>query len=83
MNIVKWMMYSTALLIVVIPTTIALFSATSFSSSFSHTMITLAILLVIAAKLLNVVQKRQQNKTYAGDVGAVVGLLLVVIIRFI
>jgi len=80
---VKWFMYTVAGLLILIPTMYVIISDTSFSSVTSNFLIFLAILLVILGKLISLLDKKKENRSYAFDMGAIIGLSIVLIIRFI
>ncbi|WP_404431357.1 histidine kinase [Sutcliffiella horikoshii] len=81
MEKVKWFMYTVAGLLIVIPTIYVIISDTSFSSVTSNILISIAILLVIFGKLISVMDKKKENRSYAVDIGAIIGLLTVFILR--
>ncbi|WP_404448565.1 histidine kinase [Sutcliffiella horikoshii] len=83
MEKVKWFMYTVAGLLIVIPTMYVIISDTSFSSVASNVLIFIAILLVILGKLISLLDKKKENRSYAVDMGAIIGLSIVLIIRFI
>lgn len=83
MEKVKWFMYTVAGLLIVIPTMYVIISDTSFSSVTSNVLIFLAIMLVILGKLITLLDKKKENRSYAIDMGAIIGLSIVLIIRFI
>ncbi|WP_226683188.1 histidine kinase [Sutcliffiella horikoshii] len=80
---VKWLMYTAAGLLIAIPTMYVIISDISFSSVTSNILISIAILLVILGKFISVVDKKKEKKRYAVDMGAIIGLSIVLIIRFI
>ncbi|KGA95943.1 histidine kinase [Alkalihalobacillus alcalophilus ATCC 27647 = CGMCC 1.3604] len=79
MDKLKWFLYFSAVLLVGIPISIALMSDTTFSSTFSQIVISTATFLVILGKFITVFQKRKENKRFAGDIGAIIGLFIVII----
>ena len=83
MEKVKWFMYTVAGLLIVIPTMYVIISDTSFSSVTSNVLIFLAIMLVILGKLITLLDKKKENRSYAIDMGAIIGLTIVFFIRFI
>ncbi len=76
-------MYLSAVLLIVIPTIIVLVSDVTFTATFSSTVIVISIVLVILGKLITVFQKRKENKSFAVDIGALIGLSIVITLRFI
>ncbi|WP_223701622.1 histidine kinase [Sutcliffiella deserti] len=83
MEKVKWFLYLSAVLLVGIPTMLAIASGSTFSSTVSNIIISSAIVLVVLGKLLTVHEKRKDNKIFSGDIGVIIGLSLVLVIRFI
>lgn len=78
----KWCLYLTALLLIGIPITIVLLSdAITFSSSFSNTVTSTAIILFIFGKMITVHKKRKENKSYASDIGIIIGISIVLVAR--
>lgn len=83
MGKLKVFLYLSAALLIVIPTLIVFMSDLPFSSTFSSTVISIAIILMNLGILLTVFQKRKENKNIAGEIGAIIGLSIVLIIHFI
>ncbi|MDL4842388.1 histidine kinase [Aquibacillus rhizosphaerae] len=81
----KWraFLYISALFLIVIPISIVLMTDDPFRSIFSNLVISLAIILVILGKSITVVEKRKESKRFAPDIGAIIGLSIVLIIGFI
>ncbi|WP_068676694.1 histidine kinase [Oceanobacillus sp. Castelsardo] len=81
----KWsyFLYLTAVLSIVIPILTVLMTDVPFSSIFSHTVLSIAIILVIIGKLITIFQKRKEIKSFVPDVGVVIGLFIVLIISLI
>ncbi|WP_404469779.1 histidine kinase [Sutcliffiella horikoshii] len=80
MEKVKWFMYTVAGLLIVIPTMYVFIFDTGFSSLTSNILISIAILLVILGKLISVIEKKKENRNYAVDIGAIIGLSIVLIL---
>ncbi|UAL48205.1 histidine kinase [Sutcliffiella horikoshii] len=80
MEKVKWFMYTVAGLLIVIPTMYVFIFDTGFSSLTSNILISIAILLVILGKLISVIEKKKENRSYAVDIGAIIGLSIVLIL---
>ncbi|WP_239094247.1 histidine kinase [Bacillus sp. B15-48] len=55
----------------------------TFSSTFSHSIISTAFVLVILGKMITVQEKRKDNKRFASDIGIMIGLSIVLVTRFI
>ncbi|MCK0470543.1 histidine kinase [Halalkalibacter sp. APA_J-10(15)] len=84
MNKWKWVLYVSAALFIIIPISVVLISDHStFSSAFSHTVISIAILLVILGKVVTILEKRKGNRSFVPDVGAVIGLSMVLVFSLI
>ncbi|WP_245840058.1 hypothetical protein [Sutcliffiella horikoshii] len=49
----------------------------------SNILISIAILLVILGKLISVFEKKKENGRYAVDIGAIIGLAIVLIIGIV
>lgn len=81
----KWklFLYLSAILLIVIPISIVLMTDVPFHSIFSHTVLNAAIILVILGKMITIFEKRKESKSYAPDLGAIIGLSIVLIIGFI
>ncbi|WP_404461161.1 histidine kinase [Sutcliffiella horikoshii] len=80
MEKVKWFMYTVAGLLIVIPTMYVFIFDIGFSSLTSNILISIAILLVILGKLISVIEKKKENRSYAVDFGAIIGLSIVLIL---
>ncbi|HLR74443.1 MAG TPA: histidine kinase [Virgibacillus sp.] len=74
-------LYVSAVLIIIIPIVIVLMSDVTFSPTLSHTMISTSIVLLLLGKMITVFEKKSKNKSYALDVGALIGLVIVLIIN--
>ncbi|MFC0561520.1 histidine kinase [Halalkalibacter alkalisediminis] len=79
----KLFLYLSAVLLIVIPTIIVFMSDVTFTAAFSSTVIITSIVLVILGKLITVFQKRKENKSFAIDIGAIVGLSIVITLKLI
>lgn len=77
MEKVKWFMYTVAGLLIVIPIMYVIISDTSFSSLTSNILISIAILLVVLGKVISVMDKMKEKRSYAADLGAIIGLSIV------
>lgn len=80
MGKLKWILYLAAILLIAIPTLIVLISDATFSSTFSHTIISVAIIFVILGKMITVLEKRKKHQSVAPDIGIIIGLFIVFII---
>ncbi|WP_234946586.1 histidine kinase [Bacillus sp. m3-13] len=76
-------MYTVAGLLIVIPTMYVFIADTYFSSVTSNILISIAILLVILGKFISVFEKKKENSRYAVDIGAIIGLAIVLIIGIV
>ncbi|MGD6993265.1 histidine kinase [Sutcliffiella horikoshii] len=83
MEKVRWFLYTVAGLLIVIPTMYVFIADTYFSSVTSNILISIAILLVILGKLISVFKKKKENGRYAVDIGAIIGLAIVLIIGIV
>ncbi|ART75366.1 histidine kinase [Sutcliffiella horikoshii] len=83
MEKVRWFLYTVAGLLIVIPTMYVFIADTYFSSVTSNILISIAILLVILGKLISVFEKKKENGRYAVDIGAIIGLAIVLIIGIV
>ncbi|MGD6834843.1 histidine kinase [Sutcliffiella halmapala] len=83
MEKLRGLLYLSAVLLVGIPTLIVIASDDSFSSTFSNILISIAIVNVMLAKLVTVFEKRKENRRFSVDIGTIIGLSIVLIIRFI
>ncbi|TYS58742.1 histidine kinase [Sutcliffiella horikoshii] len=83
MEKVRWFLYTVAGLLIVIPTMYVFIADTYFSSVTSNILISKAILLVILGKLISVFEKKKENGRYAVDIGAIIGLAIVLIIGIV
>jgi len=81
MEKVKWFMYTVAGLLIVIPIMYVIISDTSFSSLTSNILISIAILLVVLGKVISVMDKKKEKRSYAADLGAIIGLSIVFTLR--
>lgn len=82
MEKLKWFLYFTALMIICVPTAIVVLTDdVTFSSTFSQTLISTAIILVILGKGITVFKKRNENKNFPADIGAIIGLSIVLLAR--
>lgn len=79
----KLLLYLSAILLIVIPIAIVLMSDVPFSSTFSHTIISTAIILLILGKMITLFEKKKENKSFAPDTGIIIGLSVVLILNFI
>ncbi|OLO26761.1 histidine kinase [Alkalihalophilus pseudofirmus] len=84
MNKLKWFLYLSGALLIVIPTSVVLMSEdVIFSATLSNTVISSAIILVILGKMITILEKRKVNKSFVPDIGAVIGLFIVLVFRLI
>jgi predicted tellurium resistance membrane protein TerC len=84
MEKLKWLFYLIAFMLISIPTSIVLMDDdVTFSSTFSNTVISTAIVLVILGKLINVYKKRKENKSFVSDIGIIIGITIVLITNFV
>ena len=84
MRKLKLFLYLSAVLLMGIPTSIVLISEdVTFSSKFSNTIISTALGLVIIGKSITLYQKRKDNKSFAPDIGVIIGLAIVLVTRFV
>ncbi|MHA6252955.1 histidine kinase [Oceanobacillus sp. CAU 1775] len=83
MEKVKWILFSSAALLITIPILIVIITDQPFSSTFSNTALFSALSLIILGKLITVIQKKKVNKIYATDIGMIIGLFIVLLIRVI
>nr|WP_246879848.1 histidine kinase [Bacillus suaedae] len=80
----KWFLYLSAALLIFIPISIVLMSDTiTFSSTFSKIVISTGIILVIFGKVLSLLEKRKENKSFSTDIGIITGLLIALVARFV
>lgn len=84
-NMGKWkfFLYLIAVLLIIIPLVTVLITDVPFSSIFSHIVLSSAISLVIIGKLITIFERRKENHSFAPDLGVVIGLFIVLVIRFI
>jgi hypothetical protein len=66
-----------AVLIILIPTCIVLATEITFSSSFSQIALCISLALFILGKILIVIKKDKGEKSILGDIGVIVGLIIV------
>ena len=83
MNKLIFSLYIIAILLVVIPTIIVLITDIPFSSTFSRTVLIVAIILVILGKMITIIEKRKHTKSFAPDIGIVIGLSTALVLSFI
>ncbi|WP_078427482.1 histidine kinase [Alkalihalobacterium alkalinitrilicum] len=84
MNKLKWFLYLSGASLIVIPTSVVLMSEdVTFSATLSNTVISSAIILVILGKMITILEKRKVNKSFVPDIGAVIGLFIVLVLRLI
>ncbi|WP_077617513.1 histidine kinase [Bacillus sinesaloumensis] len=84
MEKMKWFLYLSALLLIGIPIFIVLFSDdVTFSSTFSHIVLSIGILLFISGKLIAISEKKKESKRLAPDIGVVIGLFIVLVFRLV
>jgi predicted tellurium resistance membrane protein TerC len=80
----KWFLYLSAVLLIGIPISIVLMDDNvTFSSTFSNTVISTAIVLVILGKMINIYIKRKENKSFVSDVGIIIGIFIVLVARLV
>lgn len=75
--------YLCAVLLIVIPTSIVLMTNVPFSSTFSHLVISAALILIILGKLITVIEKRNIGEKIAPELGVIMGLSIVLILKLI
>lgn len=73
-------LYICALLIISIPTCIALITDISFGPLFDKTLIGLAYILVIIGKLISILKNKNESKSISGDVGILTGIFIAFVI---
>ncbi|WP_026909111.1 hypothetical protein [Paucisalibacillus globulus] len=83
MNKWKLPLYIIAILLVIIPTIIVLITDIPFSSTFSRSVLSAAIILVILGKMITIIEKRKHTKSFAPDVGIVIGLSIALVLSLI
>ena len=74
-------LYVIAALLIFIPTWFALRNEIIYSSSFITMVIDAVLLLFIIGKLVTIREKKRENQPIARDVGIVLGLLALFIVR--
>lgn len=77
----RTILYVSAVLIIIIPIVIVLMSDVTFSPTLSHTMISTSIVFLILGKMITLFEKKSKNKSHALDVGAIIGLAIVLTIN--
>lgn len=65
-----------AILIIAIPIGFKFYTEISFSALFSKMVLGAALLLMMAGKLLDLLNKRRVNKSIAFDIGIIVAMLI-------
>ncbi|MBD8071082.1 histidine kinase [Bacillus sp. PS06] len=84
MNKLKWILYWSGASLIIIPTIVVLISDdVTFNSTISNIVINTAIILVILGKMITIFEKKKGNKSFVPDIGAVIGLFIVLVIRFV
>ncbi|WP_047985764.1 hypothetical protein [Ornithinibacillus californiensis] len=83
MNKLKLILYVSAVLLIAIPTLIVFISDASFSSTTSNTIITISIVFIVLGKVINIVEKKKENNRIAIDIGVIVGLAIVILLRWL
>lgn len=73
-------LYISALLLILIPTSIVLIADVSFNSLFSYIVISISLILVMMGKTITVFEKRKEGKKTSTDMGAIIGLTIVLLI---
>ena len=82
MEKLKWFLYFIAIMCLFIPISIVLMSDNvTYSSTFSNVVITMALVLVILGKMIDIYEKKKESKSYATDIGIIIGLSIVLVIR--
>jgi uncharacterized membrane protein len=82
MNKLKLILYVSAVLIIATPTLIVFISDTTFSSTTSNTVITISIVFIVLGKIINIIEKKKENNRIAIDIGVIVGLAIVILLRW-
>lgn len=80
---IKWLLYLIAALLVGFPIFFAVAFDVPFSSTFSNIVLSLAIILLMIGKTITILRKNKENNTFSSDIGAVIGLFIVLIITVI
>ncbi|MCY6354832.1 hypothetical protein [Clostridium sp. ZS2-4] len=75
----NWILYLMASLIILIPIYIVLITDVHFSASFSKISIGIALIFVIIGKLITLIKKKKGDKSIPGDIGIIIGILIVFI----
>lgn len=83
MNKWKSFFYISALLLIVIPTMMVIVTDVPFSSVFSNSVISTSIILLIIGQSMTIDENRKQAKNVAPNIGIIIALTLVLIVRFI
>lgn len=83
MNKWKSFFYISALLLIVIPTMMVIVTDVPFSSMFSNSVISTSIILLIIGQSMTIDENRKQAKNVAPNIGIIIALTLVLIVRFI
>ncbi|WP_407268820.1 histidine kinase [Radiobacillus sp. PE A8.2] len=80
----KWRfaLYLSALFLVVVPISIVLITDVPFDSFFSHVVLSIAIILVMLCKTITLFEKRRAKKRFSSDIGALIGLSIVLVLGF-
>lgn len=73
-------LYICALLIISIPTCIALITDISFGLLFDKISIGVAYILVIIGKLTSILKNKNESKSISGDVGILIGIFIAFVI---
>lgn len=82
MEKLKWFLYFIAIMCLFIPISIVLMSDNvTYSSTFSNVVITMALVLVILGKMIDIYEKKKESKSYTTDIGIIIGLSIVLVIR--
>ncbi|WP_186580180.1 histidine kinase [Aquibacillus kalidii] len=74
MGKLKFSFYLSSVLLIVIPISIVLMTDVPFHSSFSHIVIGIAFIIFTLGKSITIFEKRKEAKSFAKDVGAIIGL---------
>lgn len=75
----SWGLYLIASLIILIPVSIVLVTDVPFSSAFSKTSISVAIIFVMIGKTLTILNKKKGDKSIPVDIGILIGMLITLV----
>ncbi|MDX5473924.1 MAG: histidine kinase [Bacillaceae bacterium] len=84
MGKLKWLLYLLAVTFLSIPTAIVLMQDDiTYSTTLISIFITAALVLAILGKMIDIYEKRIENKSVASDIGIIIGLLIVLVTRIV